>query len=60
MWAILAWIVICIAVGVLLSALYHALQPPEITPMSDEWMAHMNYQMTKPGGAMDSYGKTLL
>lgn len=35
------------------------LQPQDVigTPLSDEWLRHTRYQLTKPGGAVEAYGE---
>lgn len=55
--SIVFWLGLTGAVTVLLYRSYLALKPPDITPMSDEWMKHMEYQLTKPGGAMAQFGR---
>ena len=38
------------AAVILAIAMAHHLTPPQMTPMTDAWMRHMELQLTKPGG----------
>lgn len=56
--AVATWLAV-VGGAVLLALLRRAyVQPPEVigTELSDGWLRHTKYQLTKPGGAMERYG----
>lgn len=60
MLAIIAfWAGLACGAVVLIRHVYKAVQPPDVigSAMSDEWLTHATYQLSKPGGAMEQYGE---